>query len=153
MRSSSSYRAARKKDAKSVGIPLAKYNAAFNVAARAAEAVPPSEAQDAARKKLALWAASGGRETAISQRIPDEVLKRMNDAAIAHALQPPEPMIEDAVDIAKKLTVADIDKTMEAALSKWQAARQQGPMPLSKLFAARARQLGWVEDVEFEEEK
>lgn len=163
MRSASSYRAARKEAAKAVGIPLAKYNAAFAVAARAAEAVPATEAQDAARKKLAIWAANGGRETPRSPPVTDPVLKRMNDAAAIHALQttppdapvsaPPEATVEQATVAATKLTIADIDKAMEAALSRWQAAKREDPLPLNKMFSARARQLGWVEGVEFAEEK
>lgn len=163
MRSASSYRGARKEAAKSVGIPLAKYNAAFAVAARAAEAVPADEAQDAARKKLALWAANGGREMVISRPVTDPVLKRMNEAAVIHALQttppdapvaaPSDATVEQATEAAKKLTVEDVDKALEAALSGWQAADHAEPLPLSKLFAARARQLLWVEGVEFAEEK
>lgn len=163
MRSASSYRGARKEAAKSVGIPLAKYNAAFAVAARAAESAPQGEAQDAARKKLALWAASGGRETVISRSTTDPVLKRMNDAAVVHTLKttppdapiaaPAEATVEQATAAAKKLTVEDVDKALETALSVWQTGGQEGPLPLSKLFAARARQLLWVEGVEFEEEK
>lgn len=163
MRSASSYRGARKEAAKAVGIPLAKYNAAFAVAARAAESVPPAEAQDAARKKLAIWAANGGRETVISQPVSNPVLKRMNDAAVVHALQttppdapiapPPDATVEQATEAAKKLTVEDVDRALEAALSGWQSTGQEGPLPLSKLFAARARQLLWVEGVEFVEEK
>lgn len=148
MRSASSYRGARKEAAKSVGIPLAKYNAAFAVAARAAESVPAPEAQDAARKKLALWAANGGRETAISAPMPAEALDRLNQS---HRNAPDVgPVAEPTVP---RITVEDVDKALEAALSGWQSTGQEGPLPLSKLFAARARQLLWVEGVEFEEEK
>lgn len=163
MRSASSYRAARKKDAKAVGMSLPRYNQAFDIAARAAEAAPPTEAKDAARKKLAIWAANGGRETALSPAISDERLKRMNDAAVTHTLQtappdapldvPADVTVEQAAEAAKKLTVVDIDKAMEAALSNWQREGHEDPLLLSKLFAVRARQLGWVEDVEFVEEK
>lgn len=163
MRSASSYRASRKKDAKAVGMSLPRYNQAFDIAARAAESAPPAEAQDAARRKLAIWAANGGRETAISQPVSDPVLKRMNAAAVAHALQttppdapvsaPPEATVEQAIEAAKKLTIADVDKALETALSNWQGEGHEDPLPLSKLFAARARQLSWVENVEFVEEK
>lgn len=163
MRSASSYRGVRKQAAKEVGMSLGRYNQAFDIAARAAESAPLAEAQDAARKKLALWAANGGRETALSPAISDERLKRMNEAAMAHTLKttppdapisaPPEATVEQATEAAKKLTVADVDKALEAALSGWQTAGQEGPMPLSTMFAARARQLLWVEGVEFLEEK
>lgn len=163
MRSASSYRGARKEAAKSVGIPLAKYNLAFSVAARAAESAPLAEAQDAARKKLAIWAANGGRETALSPMTTDPALKRMNEAAVIHTLQttppdapvsaPAEATVEQATAAAKKLTMEDVDKALEQALSGWQGTGQEDPMPLSKLFAARARQLLWVEGVEFVEEK
>lgn len=163
MRSASSYRAARKKDAKAVGMSLPRYNQAFDVAARAAEGAPSAEAQDAARKKLAIWAANGGRETAVSPATSDLVLKRMNDAAAVHALRttppdapvqaPADVTVEQATEAAKKITAADVDKALETALSVWQTAGREDPLPLSKLFAARARQLGWVENVEFVEEK
>lgn len=163
MRSASSYRGARKEAAKAVGITLGKYNQVFDIAARAAEAAPLAEAQDAARAKLAIWAANGGRETALSPAVTDPVLKRMNEAAVIHTLQttPPDaPMsapadatVEQATDAAKKLTIEDVDKALEKALTSWQGSGREGPMPLSKLFAARARQLLWVEGVEFAEEK
>jgi hypothetical protein len=161
MRSASSYRAGRKKIAKEVGIPLAKVNLAFDVAARAAEAAPPAEAQEAARRKLAIWAANGGRETAVSPAVTDPVLKRMNKAAVeavlettpaAVPIEPPAPAtVERAAEAAKKITAEDVDKALEKALTNWQAAQHQEPLPLSKLFAARARTLGWAEDVEFRE--
>lgn len=161
MRSASSYRAARKKGAKEVGMSLPRYNQVFDIAARAAESAPPAEAQDAARKKLAIWAANGGRETALSPAISDERLKRMNDAAVIDTLQttppdaplsaPVEATVEQATTAAKKLTIEDVDLALEAALTNWHKAGEQGPLPMSKLFAARARQLNWVEDVEFVE--
>lgn len=142
---------------------LPRYNQAFDIAARAAESAPAAEAQDSARKKLAIWAANGGRETALSPAISDPALKQMNDAAVAHALQttPPDAPIEapspatveQATAAAKKITVDDVDKAMESALSAWHNAKREDPLPLSKMFAARARQLGWVENVEFVEEK
>lgn len=163
MRSASSYRGARKEAAKAVGMSLRRYNQAFSIAAHAAEAAPLGEAHDAARAKLAIWAANGGRETAISPAISGAGLKRINDAAVAYTLAttPPdapisalaEATVEEATAAAKKLTVADVDKAMETALTVWQTAGQEGPLSLSKMFAARARQLAWVEGVEFVEEK
>lgn len=159
MRSASSYRGARKQGAKAVGMSLPRYNQAFDIAARAAESAPPEEARDAARAKLAIWAANGGRETALSPAISDPALKRMNEAAVAHTLQttppdapisaPAEATVEQATAAAKKLTVEDVDKALEKALTGWQGAGREGPMPLSPMFAARARQLLWVEGVEF----
>lgn len=161
MRSASSYRGARKRDAKTVGMSLPRYNQAFDIAARAAESAPAAEAQDAARAKLAIWAANGGRETALSPAISDERLKRMNDAAMAHTLAttppdapilaPADATVEQATAAAKKLTVDDVDLALEAALTNWHKAGEQGPLPMSKLFAARARQLNWAENVEFVE--
>lgn len=163
MRSGSSYRAGRKKIAKEVGLPLAKVNMAFDVAARAAEAAPAGMGQEAARRKLAIWASNGGRETAVSPAVSDPVLKRMNQAAVhaTLAVTPPDAPIaapapatvERAVDAAKKITIEDVDKAMEAALDSWQKGGHQEPLPLTKLFAARARQKGWVENVEFVEER
>lgn len=161
MRSASSYRGSRKKLAKEVGLPLAKVNMAFDVAARAAEAAPPGQAQEAARRKLAIWAANGGRETAVSLAVSDPVLQRMNKAAVVATLattppdaplsQPAATTVERATEAAKKITIEDVDKALETALTNWQKAQHKEPLPLSKLFAARARQLGWVEDVEFVE--
>lgn len=161
MRSSSSYRGARKAMAKEVGLSLPRFNQAFDIAARAAEAAPPADAQEAARKRLAIWAGNGGRETPLSEPITDPALQLLNAASTRHALQttPPDAPIEPgevtvdaATEAAKKITVADVDKAMEAALSRWQEERRPGPLPLSKVFAARARQLGWVEHSEFVEE-
>ena len=43
---------------------------------------------------------------------------------------------------------------LEKALTKWQHVdKRSDPMPMSKVFAARARALGWAEGVEFQEEK
>jgi hypothetical protein len=149
--------------AKEVGLPLAQFNQAFDIAARAAEAAPPADAAEAARKKLAIWAANGGRETAVSPAITDPALKLMNEAAVVHTLRttpadapieaPAEATVEQATEAAKKLTVADVDKAMESALTKWQAAKHEEPLPMNAMFAARARVLGWVENVEFVEEK
>jgi hypothetical protein len=163
VRSASSYRGARKQMAKEVGLPLSKFNQVFDVAARAAEAAPRGDEQAAARKKLAIWAANGGRETALTPPISDPALERMNAATVEHALKttPPEVPIEPiapatveaAVEATKKLTVEDVDKAMEKVLTAWQGAGHEGPIPLNPMFAARARGLGWVEKVEFVEEK
>lgn len=148
MRSASSYRGAKKKAAREAGVPFAKFNrhyeksrvfAANQLVSKAINATPA-----AATKALAVWAANGGRATAISPAVTEQELEAMNEPA------PVAP--EQAVAAAAKLTPADVDKAMEAALSKWQGAGRQDPLPLGKLFAARARQLGWVENVEFVEE-
>lgn len=150
MRSSSSYRGAKKKAAREARVPFAKFNehyaksrvfAANQLAAKAINASP-----EAARKALAIWAANGGRATAASPAASQDDLDRMNAASL------PEPTVEQTKEAVKKVTVADVDKAMEAALSRWQAERKDGPMPLSRLFAERARQMGWVENVEFVEE-
>jgi hypothetical protein len=161
MRSASSYRAFRKKMAKEAGIPLQTLNRAYDVAARAAEAAPEPEAEDAARKKLAIWAANGGRETAISPPISDMALKRMNEGVLAADLAaadageevPAPPTAEQVADAAKKLTVDDVDKALEKTLTDWQSTGHVEPLQLGTIFAARARQIGWVEDVEFIEVK
>lgn len=149
MRSASSYRGARKAIAREVGLPLASINKAFNIAARAAEAAPAGTEAEAARKKLAIWAANGGRETAIS---PPSDLVSLNALSLKPA-PAPEATVEQATKAAAKLTAADVDRAMEAALSKHQASGAREPLVLSRLFAARARLLGWVEDVEFVEER
>jgi hypothetical protein len=158
MRSASSYRAFRKKMAKEAGITLPQLNRAYDVAARAAEAAPGGSEEDAARKKLAIWAANGGRETAISAPATDEALKRMNEASKATNLEAEAqeeaisaPATEAAIDAAKKITVDDVDKALEQALTRHQAAGNVNPLPLNSMFAARARSLGWVENVEFVE--
>lgn len=149
MRSASSYRGAKKAAAREAGVPFAKFNdhfarsrlfAANQFVSKAINATPA-----AATKALAIWAGNGGRATAVSPAVTEQELEAMNQSVQV------EP--EKAVAAAAKLTAADVDKALEAALSGWQGTGQEGPMPLSKLFAARARQLGWVEDVEFVEEK
>lgn len=147
MRSASSYRSARKQAAKEIGVALRTYNKAFDIAARQAE--NPTSARQQATEKLAIWARNGGRETAVS---PPDDLAVMNRG---EPLGPKEHEISEqqAEEAAKKITTEDVDKAMESALSKWQADRNEGPMPLTKIFAARARALGWVEDAEFYEEK
>jgi hypothetical protein len=162
MRTSSSYRGAKKRAAKDAKVPFAKFNEHYErsrhfaaaeveraaltatpAAARAAldvlGAAPLSPAE--ARKKLAVWAAQGGRETAVSPAITEAELDAIN---------PPPPITEE--DAAKKVTISDIDKALENALSKWQSGGHVEPLPLSRIFAARARQIGWVEGVEFEED-
>jgi hypothetical protein len=150
VRSASSYRGARKQMAKEVGLPLSKFNQVFDVAARAAEAAPRGDEQAAARKKLAIWAANGGRETALTPPISDPALERMNAATVEHALKttPPEVPIEP---IAPATVEAAVEATKK--LTAWQSAGHEGPIPLNPMFAARARGLGWVEKVEFVEEK
>lgn len=81
-----------------------------------------------------LWAAQGGTLT------PGQ------SAAI-------QAQARAALSEAKKLTVADIDAALEAALTKHQLDRNGAPLPLPPLLAARARSLNWVEEVEFIEEK
>jgi len=149
MRSASSYRAAKKKAAREKGVPFAVYNehyarsrvhAAIELEQQALSATPA-----AARKALAIWAANGGRATAVSPAISDAELDALNAN---------KPITEEqAIEGAKKLTAADVDKALEATLSTWQKAGNVGPLPLSIVFAARARQLLWVEGVEFIEEK
>jgi hypothetical protein len=59
--------------------------------------------------------------------------------------------IKEAAAQASKLTIEDVDKAMEAALTRHQKAGGEAPLELSPTFAARARHLGWVENVEFKE--
>lgn len=166
MRSAGSYRGAKKKAARDAGVPFGKFNehyarsrmyAAHEMERKALVATPeaarealavlgssyPTPAE--ARRRLAIWAANGGRATALSPAATQAELDAMN--------KPPELTDEQIAEAAQKLTAADIDKALEATLTKWQAAGRREPLPLSKLFAARARQLGWAEDVEFVEEK
>lgn len=165
MRSASSYRGAKKKAARERGVPFAEFNEHYlksrMFAAHELERKALNASPEAARRTLAIWAANGGRMTAASPPVTSEALKRMNEGVLSEDLErtpigepiPPAPTVEQATESVKKLTVTDIDKALESALSRWQAAQNEHPMPLSKLFAARARQLGWVEDVEFVEEK
>lgn len=164
MRSASSYRGAKKKAAREAGIEFGKFNehykrsrmfAAHEMERKAINATP-AEALAAlavigsintpaeARRKLGLWAASGGRKTPSSPALDQSELDAMNEAA-AKA----EPMPEEQV--AKKVTLEDIDKALEKALTAWQTNGHVDPMELSAPFAARARQIGWVEGVEFAE--
>lgn len=170
MRSASSYRGAKKKAAKEQKVEFHRYNEHYarsrHYAAAAIERAAlnstPAQAQAAldalgeaplsaaeARRKLAVWAAQGGRKTAISPQATDEELEALN----AKANIPPEQAAA-AVEAAKKITVEDVDAALEKALTNWQHVQKRvDPMPLSKVFAARARALGWSEDVEFYEEK
>lgn len=152
MRPASSYRSHRKKLAKEIGVSLPAFNKAFDLIARQVEGeIPSPTAADAinpasgaaARESLAIWARNGGRVTAVSPAATADDLAAMNT---------PVPTTEQAVEAAKKITPEDVDKALEAALSNWQKERREGPLPLSRLFAARARTLGWVEGVEFVEE-
>lgn len=164
MRSASSYRGAKKKAARDAGVPFDQFNEhyarsrvfAANELERRALAATPAAAQRAldvlgdgdpaeARKALGIWARNGGRTTAVSPAVTQAELDAMN--------KPPELTDEQIADAAKKLTAADIDKALEATLTRWQAEGRREPLPLSPLFAARARQLGWAENVEFAEEK
>lgn len=152
MRSASSYRGAKKKAAREANVPFAKFNEHYArsrmFAAHELERKALNASPEAARKALAIWAANGGRATAVSQPA---------DLAAMNALSaPPEEIVPEevaaALEAAKKITPEDIDKAMESALTRWQADRRDGPMPLSTILSARARALGWVEDVEFYEE-
>jgi hypothetical protein len=166
MRSASSYRGAKKRAAREAGQPFAVFNenyarsrhfAAAELERKALSSTPEAaqaalamlgnpETPAEARRKLGLWAATGGRTTVVSPPIDQAELDSMNEAA-ARA----NPADEETV--AKKLTLADIDKALEQALTNWQRKGETDPLVLSKPFAARARQLGWVEAVEFVEAK
>ena len=157
MRSAGSYRGAKKRAAREAGVPFAKFNehyarsrvhAAIKMEQQALTATP-----EAARKALAIWAENGGRQTAVSPPATPAALAAMNDQGLQDHLDKDKPIDpEKAAAAAKKLTVADVDKALEATLSAWQSAGHVEPLPLSRLFSARARQLGWVENVEFTEE-
>lgn len=162
MRSGSSYRGAKKAAAREAGMSFSTFNEQYersrHFAVRELERMAinstPAQAQQAlealgnpispadAWRKLAIWAANGGRATAVSPAIEQAELDEMNKAI---------PVSEEV--IAKKLTLEDIDKALEEALTKWQGAGHTDPLTLSKPFAARARQIGWVEGVEFVEAK
>lgn len=156
MRSAGSYRGAKKKAAREAGVPFSKFNehyarsrvhAAVQLEQKALRATP-----EAARRALAVWAANGGRATAVSPPATPAAIVAMNDQGLQDHLDRNKPVDpEKAVEAAKKLTAADIDKALEATLSTWQGVGNEGPLPLSRIFAARARALGWVEDVEFSE--
>lgn len=158
MRTASSYRAAKKKAAREAGVPFAKFNEHYQksrmFAAHELERKALAMTPEGARQALGIWAANGGRASVLHQ--PAD-LKAMNGAAAVLVAPKVEGDVtpeqkEVAVDKAAKLTAADIDKALESALSTWQAAQKQEPLPLSRVFAVRARMLGWVENVEFVEE-
>jgi hypothetical protein len=173
MRSSSSYRGAKKRAAREKGVEFHEFNeryaksrhfaaaqlvrAALNATPEAAQValealggLPRSRAE--ARRKLAVWAAAGGRKTAISPQADDEELAALNAKSTTDIFTPEQE--EKAVEIAKKITTDDVDAALEKTLTNWQHSMHRvDPMPLSKVFAARARQLGWAEGVEFYEEK
>ena len=100
-------------------------------AAAKAEGITVEEA----RKQLATWAANGGRMNVLERHgISQDNLNAMNDAAA-------------------KIGVPDVDKALEAALSKHQASGDVMPLSLNKAFSERARALNWVEGVEFVEDQ
>lgn len=136
MRPGGSYRSQRKKAAREAGISLQQLNANIDRNIREQE-----QASADARQRLGIWARNGGRDTAVSPAIQNEQIAAMNAMAGGEAA------------IAEKIKLEDIDKAMERLLSKWQEDQNVDPLPLSKLFAARARQLGWVEGVEFAEDR
>ncbi len=132
MREGGSYRAARKRAAKRAGVDLATANNARQKAA--------------ARELLGRWAAAGGAPSVIHKPIEDGVLATLNgkSSVIGNTV---------VVKAARDLTMEDVDKALENLLSQWQAGGNAGPLPLSRQFCARARQLLWVEGVEFAEVK
>lgn len=170
MRSASTYRAAKKKAARDAGVPFAKFNehhararhfAQAEMERKALQMTPGAAAKaldvlgetpEEARKRLAIWAKNGGRETPVSQPATPAAIAAMNDPGLQDALDKDKPVDpEKAVEAAKKITIEDIDRAMEKALSAHQKAGNVGPLPLNKAFADRARALHWVEGVEFEE--
>lgn len=178
MRSASSYRGAKKKAARDAGVPFSKFNEHYGRSRHFAQAelerkaltLTPAAAQKAldvlgetpeeARKRLAIWARNGGRDTPVSLQATAERIAQMNvppgdihDQGLQDALDADKPVDpEKAVAAAKKLTIADIDRAMEKALSAHQTAGNEGPLPLGKMFAERARALLWVEGTEFVED-
>lgn len=148
MRSASSYRGAKKKAAREAGVPFGRFNEHYqrsrHFAAAELERKALQMTPEGARETLAVWARNGGRATAVSPAAATEELEAMNAAS--------KPQLTEE-EAAAKITVEDIDKALENTLTKWQTDLHQEPLPLSRLFAARARALGWVEGVEFEEGK
>lgn len=170
MRSASSYRAAKKKAAREAGVPFSKFNEHFErsrhfAAAeleRKALSMAPAAAQRAldilaetpedARRRLAIWARNGGRATAVTRPATPAQIAAMNDPGLQDALDADKPVDpEKAAQAATKLTIEDIDRAMEKALSAHQKAGHVEPLPLTKAFADRARALHWVDGVEFVE--
>lgn len=172
MRSASSYRGAKKRTAREKGVKFQQFNEhyqrsrhfAASQLERAALQATPERAREAlevlgadpasaaeARRKLAAWAANGGRVTAISPAVSDEELQGINAASPRNHIAPEQEAA--AVEAAKKISAEDVDKALERALDNWHhTMRRVDPMPLSRLMAARARALGWSEGVEFYEE-
>lgn len=170
MRSASSYRGAKKKAARDAGVAFSKFNEHFARSRHFAQAelerkalnMSPGAAQKAldvlgetpeeARKRLAIWARNGGRETPVSQPATPAAIAAMNDQGLQDALNKDKPIDpEKAVAAAKGLTVEDIDRAMENALSLHHKLGSEQPLPLNKAFADRARALHWIEGVEFVE--
>lgn len=58
-----------------------------------------------------------------------------------------------ATEAAKTITITDVDDAMERALTKHQQSGAEQPLLLSRKFAIRARLLGWIENVEFLEDR
>lgn len=141
MRTASSYRGAKRRAAREAKVPFAQYNEHYE---RSRHYAAAEMERAEARKQLALWAASGGRETSVSPAVSNAELDAMNASKLQDI---PER------ETAEKIKIEDIDKALENTLTKWQAEGHTDPLPLSKLFAARARQLGWIEGVEFAEDK
>jgi len=139
MREGGSYRAARKRAAKRAGVDLATANNARQKAA--------------ARELLGRWAAAGGAPSVIHKPIEDGVLATLNGKSSVIGNTVVDPAAAVAVKAARDLTMEDVDKALENLLSQWQAGGNAGPLPLSRQFCARARQLLWVEGVEFAEVK
>ena len=156
MRSGSTYRGAKKRAAREKGVKFSVFNehhhrgrvfAAHELQRKALTAHPQTAA-----KVPGIWAKNGGRATAISPAVTAEELDLMNAQGGLQQKMTPE-QIEAAKTEAGKLTVADVDKAMERALTAHQKSGAVTPLVLNRLFAARARALGWVENVEFVEEK
>jgi hypothetical protein len=176
MRSASSYRGAKKREARERGVKFQQFNEHFQRSRHYAAAelerkalnstmeqaqealdvtlgrapMSPDKAR-AARKLLAQWAATGGRLAAIGPAATDEELQAINATSPRDHIAPEQEAA--AVEAAKKITTEDVDKALEAALTNWQHKMHRlDPMPLSRLMAARARAIGWAEGVEFYEE-
>ena len=86
-------------------------------------------------------------EDAISAGVRDSI--RRKSSVIGGTVIDPAAAV--AVQKAKELTIEDVDNALENLLTQWHAGGNATPLPLSRQFAARARFLGWVEGVEFDE--
>ena len=82
----------------------------------------------------------------VARRSEPETQGNPAEIATRASTVPPE-----AIDAARSLTIADVDAALERALSKHQETGQIKPMLLNGSFATRARAMGWIEGVEFEE--